>query len=243
MAATQTKAPKGSRPKATRKRRHESLAKGRVRLGLILDRLHDDYAGLGTALTFSTPFQLLVATILSAQCTDERVNMVTPALFAAYPDPEAFAYGNPEDVEQFIFATGFYHNKTKNIQGAARKLLESFGGEVPHTMSELIQLPGVSRKTANVVLSHGFGVAEGIAVDTHVFRLSKRLDLSRAPDPTGVEADLLKLASQERWSEIADTFIWHGRRICQARKPKCLECKVLDLCPTGIKIAPSLPGL
>jgi endonuclease III len=221
------------------RRRHESLVKARARLTLILDRLHDDYAGLGTALSFASPFQLLVATILSAQSTDGRVNMVTPALFARYPDPESFAQANPEDVEKLVYSTGFFRNKTKNILGAARTLLEKFDGVVPQTMAELITLPGVSRKTANVVLSHAFGKAEGVAVDTHVFRLSKRLDLSRAPTPEGVERDLMQLAPRERWTEIADTFIWHGRRICRARAPRCLDCQVLDLCPTGRRLVGS----
>jgi endonuclease-3 len=224
----------GSRGK--RQRRHESLGKGRARLAQILDRLHDDYAGMGTALNFNGSFQLLVATILSAQCTDQRVNMVTPALFARFPDPLAFVDADPLEIEKLIYTTGFFRNKTKNIQGASNVLLRDFDGVVPGTMAELLTLPGVSRKTANVVLSHGFARAEGIAVDTHVFRVSRRLDLSRAPIPEGVEADLMKLAPQSRWTEIADTFIWHGRQVCQARSPRCIGCKVLDLCPTGRKL-------
>ena len=152
-------------------------------MAAILDRLHDDYAGLGTALRFDGTFQLLVATILSAQCTDEQVNKVTPSLFAKYPDPDTFAGADSVDIEKLIYATGFFRNKTKNIQGAARTLIERFDGIVPGTMAELITLPGVSRKTANVVLSHGFHRTEGIAVDTHVFRVSRRLDLSRAATP------------------------------------------------------------
>lgn len=224
------------RTRGKRSRRHESLAKAQARINLILDRLHDDYAGLGTALNFDGSFQLLVATILSAQCTDQRVNMVTPALFRRFPDPSSFADADPLEVEKLIYTTGFFRNKTKNIQGASIVLLRNFSGVVPDTMAELLTLPGVSRKTANVVLSHGFARAEGIAVDTHVFRVSRRLDLSRAPTPEGVEADLMELAPQSRWTEIADSFIWHGRRVCQARSPRCLECKVLDLCPTGRKL-------
>lgn len=201
----------------------------------ILDRLHDDYAGMGTALHFKNTFELLVATILSAQCTDERVNAVTPELFPRFPDPQSFAEGDPEEIEKLIYPTGFFRNKTKNIRGASRTLLAEFRGQVPGTMAELIRLPGVSRKTANVVLSHGFGRAEGIAVDTHVFRVGRRLDLSRAANPEGVEIDLMKVTPPERWTEVADTFIWHGRRICQSRRPRCLECKVLALCPTGRK--------
>jgi endonuclease-3 len=213
-----------------------------MRLADILDRLHEDYTGEGTALIFSSTFELLVATILSAQCTDDRVNMVTPGLFERFPDPQSFADGNPEEIERLVFATGFYRNKTRNIQGAARKLLADFDAQVPSTMAELIQLPGVSRKTANVVLSHGFGLAEGIAVDTHVFRVSRRLDLSRGSAPEVVESDLLRITPHERWTEVADTFIWHGRRVCSARSPKCLECKVLDLCPTGAKMTAVLPA-
>lgn len=215
------------------RRRHESLTQARRRTVSILDRLHGDYAGLGTALTFNSTFELLVATILSAQCTDDRVNLVTPALFARFPDPQAFAAANSERIEKLIFATGFFRNKTKSIQGASRTLLADFSGTVPATMAELITLPGVSRKTANVVLSHGFGLAEGIAVDTHVFRVSRRLDLSRATTPERVETDLLDITPRDRWIELADSFIWHGRRVCAARSPNCLECKVLDLCPTG----------
>jgi|SRR5579872_851399 len=225
-----------AKSKAKTPRRHESLVKARVRMSEILDRLHDDYAGLGTALNFQNRFELVVATILSAQCTDERVNMVTPELFARFPDAQAFADADPEEVERLIYTTGFFRNKTKNIQGAARVLLSEFDGTVPGTMRELLTLPGVSRKTANVVLSHGFGLAEGIAVDTHVFRVSRRLDLSRGRNPEAVEVDLMKITPQERWTEVADSFIWHGRRVCQARSPKCLDCQVLELCPTGKKL-------
>jgi endonuclease-3 len=202
----------------------------------ILDLLEPDYAGMGTALKFEGTFQLLVATILSAQCTDDRVNMVTPALFARFPDPEAFLGAPPEEIEAMIYTTGFFRNKTRNIQGASRVLLAEFAGQVPATMAELLRLPGVSRKTANVVLSHGFARAEGIAVDTHVFRVSRRLGLSRAPTPERVEQDLLRIAPQERWIEVGDTFIWHGRKICSARAPRCTECTVLHLCPTGQKL-------
>lgn len=201
----------------------------------VLDRLHGDYAGLGTALRFANPWQLLVATILSAQTTDDRVNTVTPELFARYPDAQSLAEADPDDVEKQIHATGFFRNKTKSIQAASKMIVEEFGNRVPGSMDELLRLPGVSRKTANVILSHGFGKAEGIAVDTHVFRVGRRLDLSRAPNPQGVEVDLMAVAPQDRWIEVADSFIWHGRRICQSRTPKCLECKVLDLCPYGIR--------
>jgi endonuclease-3 len=209
------------------------------RLAAILERLSPLYAHRGTALHFATPLQLLVAAILSAQCTDERVNMVTPQLFARYPDARALAEANRGELEAIIRPTGFYRNKAKHIQEACRVLIEEFNGEVPQTMAELLRLPGVSRKTANVVLSHAFGKAEGIVVDTHVFRVARRLGLSNAKTPEGVERDLMAMASPERWIEIGDTFIWHGRYICQARAPRCTECVVCDLCPTGTAILAS----
>ncbi|HZT96886.1 MAG TPA: endonuclease III [Chloroflexota bacterium] len=226
-----------------RRRRHESLTKARNRLNAILDELRPLYAGLGTALNFDTPLQLLVATILSAQCTDDRVNMVTPELFRQYPDAAALAEADPSEIERLIYTTGFFRNKTRHIQAASRVLVERFQERVPETMAELIQLPGVDRKTANVVLSHAFGKAEGIAVDTHVFRLSRRLDLSRAANPAGVEQDLMAISDPSRWTEIADSFIWHGRRICQARKPMCLDCVVLELCPAGRKNVGLIAGV
>jgi endonuclease-3 len=167
--------------------------------------------------------------------------MVTPALFARYPDAESLADADPAEIEEIIYTTGFFRNKTKHIQAASRLVFDDFAGEVPHTMAELIRLPGVSRKTANVVLSHAFGVTEGIAVDTHVFRVARRLGLSSAPTPEGVEGDLMRLSDQRHWTAVADTFIWHGRMICRSRQPQCIDCKVLYLCPYGLSTSPYSP--
>jgi endonuclease III len=213
----------------------------RRRLKAILTRLAPDYSHLGTALRFDSPIQLLVATILSAQTTDDRVNIVTPVLFERYPDASSLADADPAEIERIIYTTGFFRNKTKHILAASRMIVDDFAGEVPRTMAELIRLPGVSRKTANVVLSHAFGLAEGIAVDTHVFRVARRLGLSEAPSPEGVERDLMRLADQRDWIRVADTFIWHGRMVCRSRQPLCIDCKVLYLCPYGLASSPYAP--
>jgi len=181
-------------------------------------------------LRHDNPFELLISTILSAQCTDERVNIVTATLFLKYPKPDAFAYANPQELEQDIRPTGFFRNKTKSIMGASRRIVEEFGGEVPKTMPELLTLPGVARKTANVVLGTAFGIASGVVVDTHVQRLSRRLDLSKNTDPKKIEQDLIKIIPQEKWILFSHQLIWHGRRVCRARKPKCLECNLERLC-------------
>lgn len=204
-----------------------------ARAGATLNRLSPDYAHLGTALRFSTPLELLVATILSAQCTDERVNMVTPQLFARYSDAQALAHADRAELEKIIYSTGFFRNKAKHIQESCRVILDEHNGAVPQSMEELLGLPGVSRKTANVVLAHGFGRCEGIAVDTHVFRVARRLGLSSAKTPEGVEQDLMAALPQERWTEAGDTLIWHGRHMCHARSPRCEVCSVRLLCPTG----------
>ena len=201
-----------------------------ARVHKILAKLDEAYPAATCALRHENPFQLLIATILSAQCTDERVNMVTPGLFAKYPDPKAFAYANPKDIENEIRSTGFYRNKTKSILGASKKIVEDFHGHVPKTMEELLTLPGVARKTANVVLDCAFGIASGIVVDTHVQRLSGRLDLSRNTDPKKIEQDLMQVIPQDRWILFSHQLIWHGRRVCQARKPKCIECNLEPLC-------------
>jgi endonuclease-3 len=204
----------------------------RPRARAVLERLDPAYAELSCGLHFSKPLELLVATILSAQCTDERVNMVTPSLFARYRTAQDYAEADPEELEVAIHSCGFYRNKARNIQGMARALVEHFGGEVPRTMSELTTLPGVARKTANVVLSHAFGINEGIAVDTHVQRLAERLRLSDQTDPPKIEADLVKLAPRQRWGRLSDVLIWHGRRVCFARSPRCGECLLSDICPS-----------
>jgi endonuclease-3 len=196
----------------------------------ILEKLDEAYPAATCELKHHNPFQLLISTILSAQCTDERVNQVTQALFPKYPTPEAFAYANPRELEQDIRPTGFFRNKTKSIIGASKRIVEEFGGKVPKTMDELLTLPGVARKTANVVLGTAFGIASGVVVDTHVLRLSKRLDLSKNTDPKKVEQDLMQVIPQEKWILLSHQLIWHGRRVCQARKPQCVECNLEKLC-------------
>jgi endonuclease III len=200
------------------------------RVAKILEKLDEAYPAATCALRFENPFQLLIATILSAQCTDERVNMVTASLFPKYPTPQAFAYANPKELEQDIRPTGFFRNKTKSIMGASKKIVEEFGGKVPKTMDQLLTLPGVARKTANVVLGTAYGIPSGIVVDTHVQRVSKRLDLTANEDPKKIELDLMKIIPQDKWILFAHQIIWHGRRVCQARKPRCIECNLERIC-------------
>jgi len=200
------------------------------RVRKILAKLEEAYPTATCALKHENPFQLLIATILSAQCTDERVNQVTPGLFARYPNPKAFAYANPVEIEKEIRSTGFFRNKTKSIIGASKKIVDEFHGQVPRTMEQLLTLPGVARKTANVVLGTGFQIASGVVVDTHVQRLSQRLDLTKQTDPKKIEQDLMKAIPQDRWIAFSHQLIWHGRRICQARRPRCIECVLETLC-------------
>jgi len=200
------------------------------RVEAILKGLDEAYPKATCALEHENPFQLLISTILSAQCTDERVNMVTEKLFKKYPSPEAFAYANPAELEQDIRPTGFFRNKTKSIIGASKKIVEEFHGEVPQTMEELLTLPGAARKTANVVLGTAYGVAVGVVVDTHVMRLSQRLDLTKHDEPKKIEQDLMAVIPQDRWILFSHQLIWHGRRVCVARKPKCIECNIEKLC-------------
>lgn len=204
----------------------------------MVERLRPLYGDLTTGLNFSSPLELVVATILSAQCTDERVNTVTPTLFTRYRSAEDFVEADSEDIESIIHSCGFYRNKTKSIQGMARVLLERYGGSVPSTMQELLTLPGVARKTANVVLSHAFSRNEGIAVDTHVTRLSRRLALTRESDPVKIERDLMGLVSRSDWGTLSDVLIWHGRKVCGARAPHCRLCALNDVCPSA-SISPS----
>jgi endonuclease III len=201
-----------------------------ARVAEILKILHDTYPNVECALVHTSPWQLLVATILSAQCTDVRVNMVTPKLFAAYPTPAEMAAAPIEAIEEIIRTTGFYHNKAKSIQGAGRVISEQFHGKVPETMAELLTVPGAARKTSSVVLGVAYGKAEGIVVDTHVFRLSRRLGLSRSETPQAVEQDLMKVIPHNRWIEFSHELIHHGRLICEARKPKCAACPLEQLC-------------
>jgi len=201
-----------------------------ARVEAILKRLEEAYPAATCVLKHDTPFQLLISTILSAQCTDERVNQVTVTLFKNYPSPQAFAHANPAELEQEIRPTGFFRNKTKSIMGASKKIVEEFDGEVPQTMEQLLTLPGVARKTANVVLGTAFGQASGVVVDTHVQRLSRRLDLTRQTEPKKIEQDLMAAIPRERWILLGHQLIWHGRRVCQARRPRCIECNLETLC-------------
>ena len=196
----------------------------------ILQRFDRAYPNPQCALTHKSALQLLVSTILSAQCTDERVNKVTKQLFRDYKTAEDFAYATPSKLEAAIRPTGFFRNKAKSVMGASKKIVEKFGGKVPRTMEELLTLPGVARKTANVVLGTAFGIASGIVVDTHVLRLSHRLGLSKQKDPKKIELDLIGIVPENKWIDISHQLIWHGRLVCQARKPKCGECMIEDLC-------------
>ena len=200
------------------------------RVRAILQKLDEAYPDVVCALEHENPFQLLISTILSAQCTDVRVNQVTKTLYVKYPTPKDFAYADPKELEQDIRPTGFFRNKTKSIMGASKKIVEEFGAEVPRTMEELLTLPGVARKTANVVLGTAFGIASGVVVDTHVTRLSERLDLSRNTDPKKIEQDLMKVILREKWILFSHQLIWHGRKVCQARKPLCAKCNLERLC-------------
>jgi endonuclease-3 len=209
------------------------LAKERV--AEILAILQRTYPDVRCALHHKDAWQLLVATILSAQCTDVRVNMVTPALFKKYPTPASLAKAEPEAVEPLIVTTGFFRNKAKNIVGAARKIVAEFGGQVPQEMDELLSLPGVARKTANVVLGSWFGRGEGVVVDTHVHRISRRLELTKSDDPKHIEQDLMKVMPQTKWIDFSHQIIHHGRALCTARGPKCAECPLEPLCHAADK--------
>jgi endonuclease-3 len=219
---------KSAQPKTAAARRAAGTDPGRV--AAILAKLDEAYPAAVCELTHDNPFQLLISTILSAQCTDVRVNEVTKTLYPKYPTPQAFASASPKELEEHIRPTGFFRNKTKSIMGASKAVVEEFGGQVPRTMEEILTLPGVARKTANVVLGTAYGIASGIVVDTHVQRISQRLDLSRNDDPKKIEQDLLQVIPQEKWILFSHQIIWHGRRVCQARKPKCAECNLESLC-------------
>lgn len=211
-------------------RRRPSKKQRALEILLRLKRLYPDAV---CSLDYQTTLQLMVATILSAQCTDERVNKVTPALFAAYPDVYGFASADLADLEALVRSTGFYRNKAKNIRAACQKIMADFNGEVPATMAELLTLPGVARKTANVVLAHGFGINAGVTVDTHVKRLSTRLGLTKQTDPIKIERDLIKLLPQPDWENWSIRLIYHGRAVCMARNPNCGACDLADLCPSA----------
>jgi len=192
------------------------------------------YPGAECSLDYTTPFELLVATILSAQSTDALVNQVTPGLFARWPDAGALADAAPSDLEEVIHSTGFFRSKAKSLLGAATALVENHGGEVPDTLEELVKLPGVGRKTANVVLGNAFGKNEGIVVDTHVGRVSQRLGLTRATDAVKIEQDLMRLTPRTSWTKLSHMLILHGRQVCAARKPRCGDCRLADLCPSAM---------
>ena len=214
----------------TKVSRPRTAAERRARVGEILRRLDEAYPNAQCALEHKNAWQLLVATILSAQCTDKRVNMVTPGLFKKYPAVRDFAAVRPEVLAEDIRSTGFFNNKAKSIVGAAKKLVSEYGGKVPQTMEELLGLPGVARKTANVVLGTAFGKATGVVVDTHVHRIAGRLDLTKQKDPVKIERDLMKAIPQEKWIIFSHQIIHHGRQVCDARKPACARCNLEALC-------------
>ena len=231
-AKGQTPAPK-SASKKTSVKRYNPIAPERVQE--ILKRLNDLYPDVTCALTHGSAWELLVATILSAQSTDVNVNRVTPELFRKYPNVEAFAALRPEQLEADVRSTGFFRNKSKSVVGAAKKIVEEFGGQVPEDFEKLLTLPGVARKTANVVLGTWFKKAEGVVVDTHVHRISRRLELTRENDPPKIEQDLVKILPRERWILFSHQIIWHGRKLCFARKPKCVDCALENICHAGDK--------
>ncbi|MDT8070167.1 MAG: endonuclease III [Terriglobia bacterium] len=222
-AASGGKAPKGYNPTAPE------------RMSEILKRLDATYPNVRCALHHNSAWELLVATILSAQCTDARVNMVTPVLFAKYPTVEDFARLKPEDLEPDIRSTGFFRNKSKSLVGAAKKIVSDFGGKVPETMEELLTVPGAARKTANVVLGSWFGKNVGVVVDTHVHRISRRLELTKNNDPVRIEQDLMKVIPQAKWTDFSHQIIHHGRALCIARNPKCADCPLENICHAGDK--------
>ena len=205
----------------------------RERVAQLVKALPRVYLNAHTELDFKNPLELLIATILSAQCTDKRVNMVTPALFAKYRSAKDYAMASQSELENAIKSTGFFRNKAKSIRAATATIVEKFGGRVPDSMEELRELPGVGRKTANVVLGNAFGKNEGIVVDTHVARLSQRLRLTKQSNPGKIERDLMRLVPRKHWTDWSHWLIWHGRRRCYARKPDCANCEVFRLCPSG----------
>lgn len=211
-------------------KRPKTAAERKARIATILDILDATYPGATCALVHRSPWELLVATILSAQCTDKRVNEVTPGLFAKYPTPVDFAHASQEELANDIRSTGFFNNKAKSVIGAAKRIVSEYGGEVPRTMDELLTVPGAARKTANVVLGTAYGIASGVVVDTHVQRVSQRLDLTKNTEPVKIEQDLMKIIPQDRWVLFGHQIILHGRALCVARKPKCAECPLEPHC-------------
>jgi endonuclease-3 len=234
QAPKERKKSKGvSRATPARKLRYDPLAPERI--AEILKRLDQLYPDVKCALTHTSAWELLVATILSAQSTDVNVNRVTPELFRKYPTVEAFAALAPEQLEPDVRSTGFFRNKSKSVVGAAKKVVADFGGQVPLNMKDLLTLPGVARKTANVVLGSWFKIAEGVVVDTHVHRISRRLELTTNDDPQKIEQDLMRIIPRERWILFSHQIIWHGRKLCIARKPKCIDCLLENICHAADK--------
>ena len=231
-AAASKKAPARAKTgKATAKRRTVSgEGTDPKRVSAILNKLDEAYPEANCELKHENAFQLLISTILSAQCTDVRVNQVTHELFQKYKKAEDFAYASPAELEKEIRPTGFFRNKTKSIMGASKAIVDKFGGQVPRTMEEMLSLPGVARKTANVVLGTAYGIAAGVVVDTHVMRLSQRLDLTRNQEPKKIEQDLMAVIPEEKWIIFSHQLIWHGRRVCVARKPRCIDCNLEKIC-------------
>lgn len=221
MTAAQTK-----RPRLTKKRR--AL--------FILERLKELYPEAPCSLDYENPLQLLIATMLSAQCTDARVNIVTPALFERFPTVTSYAEADVSEIETYVKSTGFYRNKAKNIRAACEKIILDFGGEVPQSMETLTSLPGVARKTANVVLAHAFGINAGVTVDTHVKRITQRLGLTKHDTPVKIEQDLMKLLPQPDWENWSIRLVYHGRAVCDARKPACEHCQLIEWCSSGPKL-------
>src|SRR5208283_2285002 len=207
----------------------------RARVAKVIEFLEKKYLDAKTALTYSNPLEMLVATMLSAQTTDARVNIVTQKLFKKYRTPEDYANANLKELEQDIRSTGFYHNKARNLQKCCQMLVEKFDSQVPKTMEELVELPGVARKTANIVLNNSYGIIAGIAVDTHVHRISQRLGLTENEDATKIEQDLMKITPMEKWMKLTDLLIFHGRQVCIARKPKCDICVLNKICPCAFE--------
>jgi len=203
----------------------------KTRAARVIELLEKEYPKAEIALEYKNPLQLLIATILSAQATDEQINAITPTLFKKYRTPEDFVNADLQELEQVIRSSGFYHNKAKNIKNCCKTLMEKFDSKVPNTMDELLELAGVGRKTANIVLANAFGKIEGIAVDTHVGRLAQRLGLSEKDDPNKIEQDLMQLVPKSEWMRITDLLIWHGRRVCTAKKPNCAGCVLNKICP------------
>ena len=208
----------------------------KARVPKIIELLEKDYPAAKTTLHYTKPLEMLIATILSAQCTDKRVNIVTKSLFKKYRTAEDYANADSSELEQDIRSTGFYRNKTKNIKNTGRLLVEKYDSQVPRTMEELLELPGVARKTANIVLSNAYGIIEGVAVDTHVRRLAQRLGLTKKKYPNKIEADLMRNVPKSQWKRIADLLIFHGRNVCTARKPKCSSCSLNQVCPSAFKV-------